>query len=414
MDQDKKTIQTFLNSTTPSHIVEDTKFLSIMEKVESHQKSHRIATMTRRFAVPVTLALLIFITSFFPVFGNEKGSLVDVYNSYKLNRSLDAFKNTAIAAPHDQSIAPHLISSLLEEKYGIDPVEFLETRFIYNIPPFDAAFLLLVSKEANIPIQNLVQMRKNRLDWGVISRHTNVTPYQCIQFLRDFQSAYQTTPKEGFILQGRVRQIILENSSFFIERFPYPIYVRGETALLETIQIGSPVAIKIMYNYTQYRYELLFIEIKPLRPNGPISFTGYLIALNQDHLVLGAKDGRRVVLKIPSHFSHVLIMDSDVEIGCLISILSFTDRNGNRQMIDYSVLSSPDDAIRGKNQDSSPQNSSQRPLFNNHQNTAANEKEKHQEREQSPAELQDEIEKTQGVLRKKILELKESTQRLKP
>lgn len=414
MDQEKKTIQSFLHSIAPSHIVEDNKFLSIMEKVESHQKSRRVATITRRFAVPVTLALLIFVTSFFPVFGSEKGSLIDVYNSYKLNRSLDAFKNTSIAMPHDQSIAPHLISSLLEQKYGIDPVEFLETRFIYNIPPFDAVFLLLVSQEANIPIQDLVQMRKNRLEWGVIARHTNVTPYQCIQFLRDFQSAYQTTPKEGFVLQGRIRQIVLENSSFFIERFPHPIYIQRETALLETIQIGSPVAIKVMYNYAEYRYELLFIEIKPLRPNGPISFIGYLIALNQDHLVLGAKDGRRIVLKIPPHFSHVLMMDSDVTTGCLISILSFIDRHGNRQMIDYSILT-PDEATKIQNPGIPPQRGFQKQSLDGHQNNSpSNRQEEYPGREKILEELENDIKKTEETLGKKILELKKRMQRLKP
>ncbi|MDD4028608.1 MAG: hypothetical protein PHI40_01090 [Caldisericia bacterium] len=413
MDQEKKSIQTFLNSMAPAHVVEDNMLLSVMDRVETHKKTRKVTTFTRRFAVPVTLALLISITTFFPVFGSEKGSLIDVYNSYKLNRSLDEFKNSSTTMSHDQSIAPYMISSLLEQKYGIDPVEFLETRFIYNIPPFDAVFLLLVSKEANIPVQDLVQMRNNRLEWGVITRHSNVTPYQCVQFLRDFQAAYQTIPKEGFALQGRVRQINSENSSFFIERFPYPIYVQGETTLFDTLQIGSPVSIKIMYNYAEYRYELLLIEIKPLRPNGPISFIGYLISLQQDHLVLGAKDGRRVVLKIPSHFSHVLMMDSTVTTGCLIKILSFTDRSGNHQMIDYSILTPTNESLQVENQ-SSQKGTPNKPIDVFQKQKTHNIPEENSAMEQSTDELKKEIEKTQESLRKKMLEMKNRTQRLHP
>lgn len=241
---------------------------------------------------------------------------------------------------HDQSIAPYMLSSLLEQKYGIDPVEFLETRYIYNVQPLDAVFLLLVSKEANIPVQDLIGMRKNRLEWGVIARHTKITPQQCIQFLQDFQASYRSIPREGFALQGRIRQIDFDNHSIFVEQFPYPIFVLGDLTLFERIQIGSPIAAKIMYNYSKYRYELLFLEIKPLRPDRPVSFIGYLISLSEDTLVLGSKDGRRIVLHIPHHFSHVLMMDTNVSVGCLIKIISFTDRKGNYQIIDYFILSS--------------------------------------------------------------------------
>ncbi len=342
MDQDKKVIQEFLESITPIHSIEDTMFLSVMRNVESQKKKKRTFSLSRRIAVPIALALIISVTSLFPVFGNEKGSLIDVYNSYKLNRSLHDFKNQSSSMVHDQSIAPYMLSSLLEQKYGIDPVEFLETRYIYNVQPFDAVFLLLVSKEANIPVKDLIRMRENRLDWGVIARHTKITPQQCIRFLRDFQASYRSIPREGFALQGRIRQIDFDNHSFFVEQFPYPIFVLGDVSLFDKIQIGSPIAAKIMYNYSEYRYELLFLEIKPLRPNRPISFIGYLISLSDNTLVLGSKDGRRIVLQIPHHFSHVLMMDANVTVGCLIKIISFTDRRGDYQIIDYFILSPED------------------------------------------------------------------------
>jgi hypothetical protein len=201
----------------------------------------------------------------------------------------------------------------------------------------------LVSKEANIPVEDLIRMRKNRLEWGVIVRHTKITPQQCMQFLRDFQASYRSIPREGFALQGRIRQIDFDNHSFFVEQFPYPIFVVGDLTLFEKIQIGSPIAAKIMYNYSKYRYELLFLEIKPLRPDRPISFVGYLISLSDDTLVLGSKDGRRIVLHIPHHFSHVLMMDTNVSVGCLNKIISFIDREGNYQIIDYLILSSEEE-----------------------------------------------------------------------
>ncbi|HPJ12110.1 MAG TPA: hypothetical protein PLE09_01760 [Caldisericia bacterium] len=343
MDQDKKVIQEFLESITPTHSIDDTIFLSVIRKVESQKKKKRTFSLSRRIAVPIALALIISVTSLFPVFGSEKGSLIDVYNSYKLNRSLHDFKNQSNSMVHDQSIAPYMLSSLLEQKYGIDPVEFLETRYIYNVQPLDAVFLLLVSKEANIPVEDLIRMRKNRLEWGVIVRHTKITPQQCMQFLRDFQASYRSIPREGFALQGRIRQIDFDNHSFFVEQFPYPIFVVGDLTLFEKIQIGSPIAAKIMYNYSKYRYELLFLEIKPLRPDRPISFVGYLISLSDDTLVLGSKDGRRIVLHIPHHFSHVLMMDTNVSVGCLIKIISFIDREGNYQIIDYLILSSEEE-----------------------------------------------------------------------
>jgi hypothetical protein len=351
MDQDKKVIQEFLKSITPTHSIEDTMFLSVMRNVESQKKKRRAYSLSRRIAVPIALALIISVTSLFPVFGNEKGSLIDVYNSYKLNRSLHDFKNQSNSMVHDQTIAPYMLSSLLEQKYGIDPVEFLETRYIYNVQPFDAVFLLLVSKEANIPVKDLIRMRKNQLEWGVIARHTNITPQQCIQFLRDFQTSYRSIPRDGFALQGRVRQIDFDNHSFFVEQFPYPIFVLRDASLFDKIQIGSPIAAKIMYNSSEYRYELLFLEVKPLRPDRPITFIGYLISLSDDTLVLGSKDSRRIVLQIPLHFSHVLMMDPNVSVGCLIKIISFTDRRGNYQIIDYFILS-PEDTL-GKNTDSS-------------------------------------------------------------
>jgi hypothetical protein len=44
-------------------------------------------------------------------------------------------------------------------------------------------------------------------------------------------------------------------------------------------------------------------------------------------------------------------MDPNVSVGCLIKIISFTDRRGNYQIIDYFILS-PEDTL-GKNTDSS-------------------------------------------------------------
>jgi len=94
--------------------------------------------------------------------------------------------------------------------------------------------------------------------------------------------------------------------------------------------------------------------------------------------------------------------------------LSFTDRNGNRQMIDYSILSSSDETINSKNPGSYPHDVSQKQTFDDRQNATTNEKEEHREKELSSEELKNEIKKTEEVLRNKIHELKQRTQRLKP
>ncbi len=92
------------------------------------------------------------------------------------------------------------------------------------------------------------------------------------------------------------------------------------------------------FNPFDNRFELQSYDITPLKPSRPVTFIGYIISLSSDTLILGSKDSRRLVLKIPPHFFNTLLQDGKVKKGALIKITSFSDRNGENQAIRYSIL----------------------------------------------------------------------------
>ncbi|MCK5848231.1 MAG: hypothetical protein KAH01_03435 [Caldisericia bacterium] len=334
MYQDK-VIQDYLKKIDPEHVVEDNMLLSIMDRIEKSRKDYKRKKHLLQFITPFAVILIIAVTSIFPVFGSEKGSLVDVYNSYRVNKSIDDLTKSTEMMKQDQNVRSFMYSSLLENEYEIDPVELLELKYSHNIPPKEAAVLLLISKRTNVPIEKMIAMRKRRMDWGLIAKRSRISSEMVISSIKSLQKKYIDTPKDGFVINGRITGINRSINCFFVERFPYPIFFSPNDKVIEALRIETPVSVELKYNSEQVKYFASVVHVRPLSPNRPIFFIGNVISIHSDTLVLGLINGRRLVLKTPVHFSKMLRGDEHIEIGSRMRIVSFVNRDGVNCMINY-------------------------------------------------------------------------------
>ena len=215
-----KEIKRYLNEINPGLEVEDNMLISIMDRVEESKKGYRRRKHFLQFVTPFALVLLLAVTSIFPVFGSEKGSLVDVYNSYKVNRSINDLEETNETIKEDQNVKSIMYSSLLEKEYEIDPVELLELKYSHNIPSKEAMVLLLISKRTNVPIEELIDMRKRRMDWGLIAKRSRISSKMVVSSIESLNKKYIETPKDGFFVNGRVTNVNNNVNCFFVDFTP--------------------------------------------------------------------------------------------------------------------------------------------------------------------------------------------------
>ena len=253
-----------------------------------------------KIMIPVTLAIIIATSTIFPVFGSN-GSLVDVYNSYRVNKEISclhtAFCDNGKNNNEQDSELMHVgINSFIEKEFNIDPLT-INKLYIQGIDERDLITIVLLSKIINRSPIDVVEVRKKGGGWGIILRKNQINPSKIIFGLRDAKNKInQKTTK--LILRGSIEAFSEGNEAIILDNFPYKIYMSNNTLIENSIIPGKHYEIEVDYQSSENVFQAVKIKEQNLMKIGIRWVLAQIISIDGNSLTIRLKDGslKQVIL----------------------------------------------------------------------------------------------------------------------
>jgi hypothetical protein len=246
-----------------------------------------------KIIAPVALAILIATSSIFPVFGSN-GSLVDIYNSYRVNKEISclhtAFCDNGKNNNEQNSELMNVgINSFIEKEFNIDPLT-INKLYIQGIDERDLITIVLLSKIINRNPIDVVEIRKRGEGWGIILRKNQINPSKIIIGLRAAKNKInQKTTK--LILRGSIEAFSEGNQTLMLENYPYKIYISNNTLIESSLILGKHYEIEADYQSSDNVFQAVKIKELNLMKIGIRWILAQIISIDGDSLSIRLKDG---------------------------------------------------------------------------------------------------------------------------
>lgn len=266
-------------------------YYKVIERYESSKNRRKSFIPIFKIIAPVTLSILIVFSTIFPVFGSN-GTLVDVINTYRINKSISELKNVYSSPTFGESEHPinsATIQTVFEKEYGLDPQEVYKLK-VKNQDDTEIITIVIVSRLTNVEPEELINLRHNNYSWGIIARKKGVDPRIAINQLQQFRRKLEMQEKP-LLIRGEVEAYVPETGSITINTFPFKIYLSESTKIEGTIEEGKNLEIEAKYIIPSNVVEA--VRIKELNPSiiGIQSMIGKVLSINENSISLLLKDG---------------------------------------------------------------------------------------------------------------------------
>lgn len=266
-------------------------YYKVIERYESSKNRRKAFIPVFKILVPITLSILIVFSTIFPVFGSN-GTLVDVINTYRINRSINELKNvysTPTSGESETPINSATIQTLFEKEYGLNPQEVYKLK-VKNQDDTEIITIVIVSRLTNVEPEELINLRHNNYSWGIIARKKGVDPRIAINQLQQFRRKLEMQEKT-LLIRGEVEAYVPEIGSITINTFPLKIYLGENTEIYGTIEEGKNLEIEAKYIIPSNLVQA--VRVKELNPQilGIQSIIGKVVSINENSISLLLKDG---------------------------------------------------------------------------------------------------------------------------
>lgn len=289
---EEETLKQELKEFTKEIKAERKIYYKVIERYELSKNRRKSFIPIFKIIVPITLSILIVFSTIFPVFGNN-GTLVDVINTYRINKSISELKNVYSSPDFGESETPinsATIQKVFEKEYGLDPQEVYKLK-VKNQDDAETITIVVVSRLTNVEPEELINMRRNNLSWGIITRKKRVNPRIAINQLQQFRRKLEMREKP-LLIRGEVEAYIPEAGSITINTFPLKIYLGENTEIYGIIEEGKNLEIEA--NYIIPSNLVQAVRVKELNPSviGIQSIIGKVVSINENSTIsLLLKDG---------------------------------------------------------------------------------------------------------------------------
>lgn len=288
MTRDEEKIRDFLkNSLDPIHAHDGIYSKVMLRMQETKKKGWNFYFFLKR-VVPLTLVLVLMMGILFPVFGKE-GSLVDLYNSYQVHRSLKSLRdnetNQGENNLRDQSIGSFYLNSLLEKEYGVEPESLLQIK-AQNPDDLETVALLVISKLSSQTPEDLILLRKQNISWGRILSFYRINPKDAVMHIAALRQKIVSSMERRFIVRGQVDSINENTGIFYISGIPFPIQITLDTEKPENFTAGTMIAAEVIDYGDSQNIQVLYIKILQEEKAGFAILRGEVLQRDENSILL--------------------------------------------------------------------------------------------------------------------------------
>lgn len=287
----KKELTKKLTELTKDIKAERSIYYKAVERYELLKNKKRKTAPLFKVLAPLTLAILIIFSTIFPVFGNN-GTLFDLINTYRINRSVNDLRNTYISTSYEQKELPinsALMQAIFEKEYGLNPLNIYKLR-VQSLDDAEIIPIIILSNLTRIEPEKIIDMRKNNIGWGIVVRKNGVNPHIAVQQLREFRKKLEMTEKP-ILIRGEVETFLADNGTLTVNTFPLKIYLTDNTKVEGIIEEGKNLEIEAKYITSSNLVQAIKInELNPLNI-GIQSLIGKIVSINKNSISLLLEDG---------------------------------------------------------------------------------------------------------------------------
>lgn len=290
---EEKKLKQELKKLTEGIEVEKSIYYRAIARYESSLKEKKRFTPLFKIIIPVTLSFLLIFLSVFPVFGNN-GTLIDILNTQRINRSISSLKNISASQTENKSnsaVDSTIIQTILEKEFGLDPQKIYKLG-AQNADYAETVAIVVIANLTNAEPENIVEMRRNNYGWGIIIRKRGVDLNTAMLKLEQIRRKLESREK-NILIRGEVEAISDNTNSITINTFPFKIYLGEDTEVEGTIEEGKSLEIEASYIIPSNFVKAL--KVRELNPNaiGIQTFIGQVVSINENSLTLLLKDGNQ-------------------------------------------------------------------------------------------------------------------------
>jgi hypothetical protein len=288
MMRDEEQIRDFLkDSLEPIH-AHDSIYTKVMFRMQSTKRRSWNLLFIFKRVVPLTLVLVMTMGIFFPVFGKE-GTLIDIYNSYRVHRNLNTINTSSTTqgenAYRDSSIGSYYLSSLLEKDYNIEPGSLLQIK-AQNPDDRETVALIVLSKLSGKTPEEILLLRKRNMSWGRILAYYKINPREAIFHFATLQQKIVDSLERRFVVRGTIDTINEQNGIFYITGIPFPIQITLDTIKPQALTAGSIVAVNVVDFGDSQNVQALQIAVLQQENIGFIVLRGEVLERDQNTITL--------------------------------------------------------------------------------------------------------------------------------
>lgn len=229
-----------------------------------------------KLLVPVSLALLIVTSSIFPVFGSN-GSLVDVYNSYRVNKEISGIQlnsNNQSDNKNNTELLQVELKSLIEKEFNVDP-SVVNKLYVQELDEREIVTIVVCSKISKRDPIEVINMRK-KIGWGRYLRQNQIDPSTVINGLRNVKSKLNQNVKH-VILRGTIEAF--SGGTLILDNFPFKIYLTNSTIVENPLAEEKQYEIEADYNSANNLLQATKISELNLSLIGIKSFLGQIVGI---------------------------------------------------------------------------------------------------------------------------------------
>ena len=295
MTRDEEQIRDMLyNSLEPIH-AHDSIYTKVMFRLHGTKKQTWNFFYIVKRVIPLTLVLLLTMGMLFPVFGKE-GTLIDIYNSYRVHRSLNEFNQTSNqgdSAYREKSIGSYYLNTLLEKDYGIEPGSLLQIK-AQNPDDRETVALIIISKLSNRTPEEILSLRRQNMNWGRILAYYRINPREAIFHFVTLRNKIFSSLEKKFMIRGTIDSINEQNGIFYFVGIPFPIQVTIDTEKPEILTAGSIIAAEVIDYGDAQNIQALRIQVLKEESSGVMILKGEVLERKNESIVLLLSNRQKV------------------------------------------------------------------------------------------------------------------------
>ena len=299
MHEDQE-IRDFLHTSLDPIHAHDSIYTKVMLRLQGNNKKSWSFYFYLKRIIPLTLVLVLMTGIVFPVFGSE-GTLIDIYNSYKVQRNLNSLTDPNHTQGENtyrsSSIGSFYLSTLLEKEYGIEPGSLLQFK-AQNPDDRETVALIVISKLSHQTPETLLNLRKQNISWGRIMAFYQINPREAINHFLSLRFKIRESQEKRFFVRGEVDSINDNTGIFYISGFPIPIQITIDTEKPQNLGVGSIVAAEVVDYGDSQNVQALQIKVLQEESIGFAVLRGEVLERDENSILLLLRDKRKIKIQL--------------------------------------------------------------------------------------------------------------------